>query len=219
MSQNIERPMLGPELAMDSLGGKIEKKWSGGYEVAGMDVIIASIWVFHKGAILGLTQKDNPKPTIKIISQQGHEDTLGKQLKEVAEDIVKTNKGKANDMLAFTRLTLFPKIDFGDIEMLKALSKRKYRLGEIMHDLQDRVFLGIALGLFFPELVEELWHNQYEIKKDPKMYADARRHGLDLPEEQQLLPIDEMKKIVIDEVKAFVKENHSELYDDFSFES
>ena len=67
------RPMLGEYFAMDFLANAVKKKWSGGYEVSGFAVMLSSVWIFQKGAILGRAKDSNVMALAKLVSIEGNE--------------------------------------------------------------------------------------------------------------------------------------------------
>ena len=51
----------------------------------------------------------------------------------------------------------YPSLDFNNIEMLKTLNKKKYRLGEILSNFQVDAVQGIGFGVMNPELVKKMY--------------------------------------------------------------
>jgi len=196
---------------MDALAGAITKKWSGGYEVSGFNVMIASMWVFQKGAILGRAKSDRIKTLAKLVAVEGGEEKMCDFFKSATEKRLNEYGEEPSSFLDFLQKTMFPGIDIGNINNLKALHNKKYRLGEILPRFQADVAVGIGFGALHPELVKKMWVQSYETGRDPDKWEEARRHGLDIPEKQSHLPLAEMEELVLIEISEFVRKYHPNL--------
>ena len=206
MNGDIERPMLGERFAMEACAGVIKKKRSGGYEISGFNVMIASMWVFQKGAILGRARSDHINTLAQLVAVEGDEEKMCTFFKNATEEILKQYGKEPSSFLDFSQKTLFSGIDFGNIDTTKAFYNKKYRLGEILPDFQGVVAMGIGFGALRPELVKKMWIDSYEKDYDLDKWAEVRRYGLDIPEKQSHVPLAEIEDQVLLEVSEFVKE-------------
>jgi len=211
MGNDTERPMLGEHFAVEALAGAIQKKWSGGYEVSGFSVMITSMWVYQKGAILGRAKAENIDIFAKLIAVEGGEKNMREFFKNASERQLNVYGKEPSSFIDFLLKTMFPEIDMGNLEMLKALDKKKVRLGEILPRFQVDAATGIGFGAFHPEIVEKMWLESYEMEKDTDIWQEARQYGLDIPEKRSYIPIAEMEENVLKEVSEFVKEYHPSL--------
>ena len=202
---------LGELFAMDSLAGAVEKKWSGGYEIRGSTVVITSMWIFQKGAILGRAKANKIKALAKLISDENMQDKMYTFFKEIGGKMLKDYGGNPSSFHDFLMKTMFSDIDFNDPKIWKKLHERKYRLGEMLQRFDNDTAMGIGFGAFQPELVKKMWVQSYETDQDPQIWADARRHGLDIPEKQSHLPLAKMEKEVLQDFSEFVHEQHPDL--------
>ena len=125
----------------------------------------------------------------------------------MAEKALKEYGKEPSSFFDFFMKTRFPGMDFSDKRFYQFLNKKKYRLGEVLPHFQDDAVKGIGLGVNKPELVKKMWEQSYETKEDQALWEEARRHGVDLPEQQSILPLKEMEDIVLAQVLEYAEEN------------
>ena len=130
--------------------------------------------------------------------------------KESSEKMLAQYGKEPEFFLDLIQKTTFEGIDFGDMETIKHLHKKKYRLGEILDRFKIDVARGIGFGVNYPDLVQKMWIKSYECVNQDE-WKEVRRYGLDIPEKQTPLPLNEMEKLVLEEISIFVKENHPDL--------
>ncbi len=211
MESNQERMMLGERFAMDAVGPVVEKNKSGGYEISGFNMLISGLWVFQKGAILGRARADRIEVLAKLVAQEGGEEKMCAFWRSSSEKLLDdSGKRQSSFMDLWTKLR-FPSVDLGNMDVLKTLHSRKYRLGEMLPQFQVAAAVGIGLGALYPELVQKMWINAYETDRDRQIWEKARSAGLDIPGKQSHLPLREMEELVLLEVYDFAKDYHPSL--------
>ena len=129
-----------------------------------------------------------------------------------------TRNGKEpDDFTDFLQKTMFPEIDFNTIEALKFLGEKKFRLGEILPLFETDAVMGVGLGVTYPKLVKKMWINTYEKRKEYPYLDEWRKHGLDVPEKQEAIPLDKMEEDVLDEVQEYLENNKPDLLEPLGF--
>ena len=211
MKSDVGRLMFGAYLASDILANVAKKKWSGGYELRGLDFMIASIWVFQKGAILGRAKFDHIKTLAKLITVKEGEEDLCDFFRSATERLLTAYGKEPNYFPDFILKTIFPEIDISNIGTLKALHNKKYRLEKLSSQFQIYVATGTGFGALNPELVQKMWVNSYEKDRYPDVWEQARLHGLNVPEKLSYSPLAEMEELVLAEVSEFVSKYHPNL--------
>jgi hypothetical protein len=130
MNSDTESPTLGEHFAVDALAGAITKKWSGGYEVRALNVMIASMWVFQKGAVLGRARSDRILALATLVAVEGGGERMVDHFKSVTEKLLSKYGKEPTSFRDFLQKTIFPGMEMGNADTLKALHNKKYRLGE-----------------------------------------------------------------------------------------
>ena len=198
---------LGQFMSQEALGPLVRKKLLGGYEVPlGPCISNVSTWLFQKGAILGRARSDRFNILVKLFAVTGKEDDLCDKLRELAKKRLEDFNKEFYSFPFFWLETEFKTFNFSDLNELKTLSMKKIRLGEILPELDSWLIDGIGFGATYPDLVKEMWEKTYETLQDQEEWAKAREYGLDIPEEQTLLPLDDMEQHVLLEVGRYVYE-------------
>lgn len=195
---------LGQYMSKDILEPLVRKRLLGGYEVpVGPCIINVSTWLFQKGAVLGRARFDRLNVLLKLWVDPGREDDACSELRRVAKKRLDDFGREPDSFHTYWWETEFGTLDLTDLNVWKTLSAKKVRLEKIVPDLDYWLSSGIALGATYPHLVEKMWVKTYETPT-PNKWALAREYGLDIPEEQTLLPLDDMEHIVLLEVGCYV---------------
>lgn len=73
---------------------------------------------------------------------------------------------------------------------------------------------GLGFGSSFPELTVRMYRNTYEnINVNMKEWAEARSYGLNIPEEPDIIPLEEREKEILQNVAGYTAEFYPELLD------
>lgn len=211
MTNQTSRLTLGEHLGMGAIGPLLEKRTFGGYNVRLGPFIMRSLWMFVQGAALGRALRDRLEILVRLLVPPGHEYDFCVTLNEKVALRVSRYGKEPDSFFDFWFRTQFQNLDFLDLDALKRITKRKVRLGEMLPLLNEWLVQGIGFGAKFPELTERLWRKEYETPEDADLWAILRQAGLDIPEEQTLLPLDEMEEMVLLGVAIYVDEFMPEL--------
>ncbi|MHC4439763.1 MAG: hypothetical protein ACYS3S_20595 [Planctomycetota bacterium] len=194
-------------MSEDTLGPLVKKKLFGGYEVPlGPCISTVSTLLFQKGAILGRARFDRLNVVAKLMTNPGREDSLCSKLRELARKRLEDFGKKPDSFHTFWWETEFSTLDFNYF-----MSIKKVPLEEIFSLVNHWLMSGIGFGATYPDLVKEMWIKTYETPEDQDEWARAREYGLDIPEEQNLLPLDDMEQNVLLEVSRYVYEYFPQL--------
>ena len=202
-------PTLGEHFLGDCASQMVSKRLFGGYQMTLGSMVYAGLWVFQKGALLGRARRSSFETLASLVGQSGSK--LAQVMKQSAE--ARMSRSSSSEVATFWQfwcLTEYPNIAFGDLEVWKVLGRKKIRLGEVLSRAPFWAADGIGFGAMFPDVTESLWRRSYEIA-DPEKWKRARQAGVELPEHETLLPLEEMESQVLAEVRAFAQENRPDL--------
>ena len=215
-----EIPSLGEFLGMEAMEPALEKRLFGGYNVRALPFIWAEFWVFQKGLVLGRAMRHNLAPVATMLAERGDHPKLQDFMIETAATTFRdyeASRGKEPESL----LKLFEwerfkgDINLSEVNVLKLLTKKKARLGEMRPYLLADLISGVGIGAAYPGLVESLWEQLYGAVEEDQ-WQNARSLGLDLPGQQSELRIDETETMVMEEARQYAVQYFPELVDDFT---
>jgi len=187
----------------------VSKRLFGGYQMRLGSMVYAGLWVFQKGALLGRARRSSFQTLGSLMAQPGS--NVAQVMKQSAEErMSRISLSEVATFWEFWCLTEYPNIAFGDLKVWKVLCRRKIRLGEVLSRASIWAADGIGFGAIFPDVTESLWRRTYEIA-DPEKWKRARQAGVELPQHQTLLPLEEMEPLVLAEVRAFAQQNRPDL--------
>jgi hypothetical protein len=201
-------------LSREVIAPHIYKKLFGGYEVRLYPVLFGSEWIFAKGALFGRARSDRLEIFAKMFSTPGGERGFCEWMYQNAKDRLEKYGKEPDTFRDFWVKTEIPElgaIPFHDKNAVKRLAQETCRLGEITVKAISWVLAGIGFGAKYPELTEKLWRQTYETTADPESWALARRAGVDIPEKDESLPLEETEHAVLLTVAYFVGQYFPEL--------
>ena len=237
MASGATRPTLAAHVAQFAIAPIVQKKLFGGYVVpVGPFLMRVGNWLFEWGAVLGRARHDRLDVLAKVVAEEGaawvatampdardlvESGQWGKDhwtfeyLLKLASDGMRFY-GKEPDSLLDFWLRAFnpPEADFRDLDKARQLLKRKMRLKEALARADLLLLAGISFGATYPELTERLWKRAYETPEDAEsqeIRALGRQAGLDVLEEQELRPLDEMEVTVLMELTNYLEHCFPEL--------
>lgn len=216
MSTDISQPSLGQHLGTRAVSRVVTKGLFGGYFVRFSPLFWgAGLWVFEKGAVLGRARSDRLEIVARMLSQPGRERDACDFLRRTGIEQIKQwveEYGKEPDSFHdFWAKTQFEGIDLLDLDMIKRLSNKKYRLGEVLPKLNEWLARGIGFGAASPELTESMWRNTYEVTRDEDRWVKAARAELSIPDQPARLTLEEMQHLVLFQVAEYAAEYFPEL--------
>ncbi len=237
MAHEAGRPTLAAHVAQFAIAPIVKKKLLGGYELPfGPFVARAGPWLFEWGAVLGRARRDRLDMLAKVLADEGAE--LAARIDPAVRALVESGQwekdhwtyeglcklasdgvrfyGREPDSFLDFWITAFapPEADFRDPDKGKKLLKQKIRLAHALALADQWLLAGISFGATYPELTERLWKRAYETPEDAEsqeIRALGRQAGLDVLEEQELRPLDEMEVTVLMELTNYLEHRFPEL--------
>jgi len=95
---------------------------------------------------------------------------------------------------------------------LRKLWGHELALDDVYKNILNCSLYGLGFGSSFPELTVRMYKNSYEDINMSK-WAEARSHGLDIPEKPDIIPLEEREKEILQIVAAYTAEFYPELLD------
>ncbi|MGB3086809.1 MAG: hypothetical protein WBC53_03640 [Phycisphaerae bacterium] len=187
----------------------VSKRLFGGYQMRLGSMFFAGLWVFQKGALLGRARRSSFQTLGSLVAKPGS--NVAQAMKQSAEErMSRLSSREVADFWEFWCLTECPNVAFEDLKVLKFLLRRKVRLYKVISKAAIWAAEGIGFGATFPDFIESLWCRTYDAP-DPEKWTLARQAGLDLPEHQTPLPLEEVEAQVLAEVRVFAQQNRPDL--------
>jgi hypothetical protein len=196
---------LGGCFAMDALGPAMKKRLFGGYTVSPLSVVFASVSVFQKGAVLAYARADQYERLCTVISEPGAESGVAEFTRKVARENWNTYGGNSKSLVDYIFRSEFPTLNFGDMAMLRRMSRRKMRLGEAFNGLQISTANGMGFGATFPDVFRTMWEDSYE-HPDSAKWARAVEAGVDIPSTPDKLPLRDAVQLVLRETAEYARD-------------
>ena len=176
-----------------------------------MSLLFSGLAVFQQAAVLGYAKNDQMETLAKLFALPGKE-------RESCEHLIGATKanveayGHAPESFIdfFTKTVGNAFASYQDPDTLKRLDKEQVRLGDVLELIDTWFLAGIGLGLAFPEQVVEMWRNSYETK-DPEAWEQARQAGLDIPQHDTPLSLEDMEQVVLSQVSEYAREHVPEV--------
>ncbi len=184
-------------------------------------------YLYMTGAILGRLRRDSITELGKMFSIPGREEELMNCLqKEAKERLVRfiNEVGKKPDR--FDEFILFREFESAvGLSLHDCFEAYAQGNKKVMRACDEKVPLekaeplikafqseGIGFGISFPELTEKMYRNALE-NIDTDAWANARAHGLAIPEKPTTISLEEQEEIVLEMVAAYTSEYYPELLD------
>ena len=225
-------PTLTGCLAWIPLKNVVKKQLFGGRYLRLWDYFTMLGFQYESGAILGRARCDKLNVLVRMLMREENKvDEFMKFLQDASSDRLNRFRNEIGkdpesfyDFISLkecdrvlggaTGLTwnvLVEEYLRGNKEVVKAFA-HKVSLG-VATD-KSRIFglEGIGFGSSFPELTESMYKNAYE-NVDVGEWAEARAHGLDIPEKPEVIPFEEREESLLQVVAAYVTEYYPELLD------
>jgi hypothetical protein len=219
------QPTLMGFLGMVPVQKMMKKPLFGGPYIRLYNLFEVLSYLYMTGAILGRARRDNITELAKMFSALGREEEFMNWLQTQAKgrlDKFRNEVGKEPDR--FDEFILFREFEnigvsltgwFGDKEKTKETLKacdEKVPLEKAEPVIKEFQLEGIGFGSSFPELTEKMYRNAFE-NIDMDAWADARAHGLAIPEKPTKISLEEQEEIALQMVAAYASEYYPELLD------
>ncbi len=221
MADQSSRPSLMFHLGKNVVLPLVEKGLFGGTYIRVGRFLIAGLWLYQTGAVLGRARRDRLETLAKMFSEPGRERESSNYLQDLAAKRIDKYGREPERFYDFFMKTEYEKagvswpamLDAGgrvDLDAMKRVRKEKIPLDQADQTLRMFVLEGIGFGAKFPELTERMWRQTYETF-DLEVWDDARRHGVDVPEEPTPIPLEQQEQEVLAQVAVYATEHFPEL--------
>ena len=169
-------------------------------------LVHSKAWLFETGAILGRARRGELPILAVMLSRPGKESDVAIYLERRAEELMAKCAGQEPK----TFFEFHEKV--GDIDPAELLrdGMKNVPIREALMIGQVGVVDGVAFGARYPELTERLYRAQYE-EVDEESWHEARKYGLDVPEEPTRMPLEEREHAALLELAAFATDTYPEL--------
>lgn len=208
------RPTLMFALGWEPVSRFVEKGLFGKPYVRFGRFIMAGLWVYQTGAILGRAKRECLPTLAKMFSEPGREEEVINFLQDLAAERIESYAEDAHSFFDFFIRTEYKKAGLNwppsDLGALKRLDSHRMPMTEVESFTKMYVLEGVAFGAKFPELTERMWKQTYE-SLDAEEWENARRHGLQIPEQPTPVSLEEMEQQVLLSVASYASEYYPEL--------
>ena len=167
---------------------------------------------FETGVILGYAFRDRLPSFAKLFSEAGREEDAIATL----QDIARRALNGVEDPKSFLVLGMYSeksRIETQYRNMTEEqINRQKFPIESVFKQLQLAVATGIGFGSAFPEVTEQLWHDQYEQAVGSDEWTRLKKAGLDIPDKPlgpTTLADRQMQLRAI--VEQYVSESHPDL--------
>jgi len=198
LAEHFSQPVLAPLIQMKGLFSKHA-------HVKMLSAFYSGLAVYQQAAVLGYARRAQMETLAKLLSPPGKEREACDALIEATKQEVAGYGHPPESFIDFFTNTLAKSFEYQNLETFKRLSREDVRLGVALRWMDTWFLGGVGLGLAFPELVERMWRNSYETN-DPEAWEQARQAGLDIPQHDTPLPLDEMEQVVLFQVTQYARE-------------
>lgn len=187
--------------------------------VAGAFVTLRS-WFYETGAVLGRARRNKLETMARMFAEPGREKSAADWVLSLADKRVASYEGTPTSFLEFF-VTTEPSVE--SFEWFLHAGKEEFLVDDhSIQDLRDEAQLsfmgGIGFGVRFPDLTETMWISTHE-SPDAAIRADARIHGLEVPQQTAKISLQEREKQVLDEVASYAFDRYPELHGLLDFSS
>lgn len=200
-----DRTQLGACFAMEIIGPVAQKRLFGGYNVSALSVVIATVYTFQKGALLGFARTEQYELLCTLIAEPGGESSVAEFCRNVAKKQWDEYGDDTKSLYDYVVRAEFPTLDMADPKILKTMAKRKYRLGKVLNRFAISAAIGIGFGATRPDDFRAMWQRSYE-DIDTQAWSEAVQAGLNIPASPELLPLAEAMQAVLAETAQYARE-------------
>jgi len=216
------RLSLGQYVVQDATTPFVEKKLLAGYRVdVGLVMYVIGPGVFQKGAVLGRARAERLHILAKMLLADADESdeankSFCQELRKRTQRRLKEYGQDPGELAPFSLQFEFPDYDMLNPATIETMVGQKTHLAEALSLLNQWYLDGIGFGATYPKLLEEVWIKTYEKDKDQDLWANARKYGLDIPEDREGLPLADVEQQVLLEVGLYAHEFFPKLVDALS---
>jgi hypothetical protein len=200
------RPSLAFYLSGQLVLGLTERSLFGGRKMPFRHLLLAELYLFQKGALLGRARSDRLALLAKLVTTPGGETAFAVNADEFAAMRLSEYGGQPTNFVDFIWKTEYRRagVEYpSDYRRVMQLARQKAPLRDVEPTLYAVFSEGIAFGAVFPNLVSRMWRNTYE-DIDSAALDSARRLRIDLPKVLPRIALKEAENEVLSETAAYV---------------
>ncbi len=216
MADETSQPALMFHVGNEALLGLVEKGLFGRAYIRVGRFVIAGLWLYGTGAVLGRARRDRLETLAKMFSDPGRERESTNFLQDLAAERIEKYGSEPESFFDFFMTTEYEKSGVSwppaSLDAMKRVDNEKIPPEQADDILKMFVLEGIGFGSKFPELTEQMWKATYETY-DADTWMRARTHGLDIPEQFTPLPLEEREQVVLAQLAGYATEYFPELVD------
>jgi hypothetical protein len=211
MTGNPDRPSFLEHFTAPFVDRVVEKGFLGKRFFRFWPYLNLGLYLYESGVVLGLARRDRLETLAKLFSKPGDEKELCAWMRDAASKRLQEYDGEPETFGDFFLTTELPRLGLTPPTELARRAREKIQLtpvaqARLMHHMPE----GVGFGAVYPELAQKMWGQGYETP-DQDWWAEARQHGLDIPEEPEIIPLEQRQQDVLLWVAAWVHDYHPEL--------
>lgn len=185
--------------------------------------IFGGLHVFTMSAVLGYARPNKLDSLMQLLPPIHFRPDTGAASSQAAhfewmllQDLKKMGREPTTflDYWVHTHTTGFTQETMANPRIARGLAKEKVKLTRIIEQINGLAGEGLTFGATQARLFERLYHEQFEAKVEQGQWDLARAIGLDIPAQQDVIPLAEMVRDILAEMSEFVSQCFPELIDD-----
>ena len=181
----------------------VEKGLFGGPYIRFSRFLELALFLFTTGVVLGRARHDRIEILARLLVAPEREGEFADFLRHVGGERMQEYGREPESFVEFFMGTQLGRLGLTYPDSLLQVAKQKVPLTkEVEQEFSAFCLEGMAFGASFPELAEAIWRQTYE-KRHSESWARARRAGLDIPEEEETIPLEETEQEVLLQVAAY----------------
>ena len=221
-------PTLGQFMMRGIVPNAIKKGMFGGPHILFPDLVNICAFLFQSNAIIGRVRRSQIDLLAKLFTEPGRESDLipwlrqrsNKQLNEYKDVFGEEPTDFQTYITGLEYQTAGITLQFGNTQLrgslkehtkqVEKLSKKKLPLDFADQKFQMTAIEGIGFGIEYPDLTEKMYRGANE-NIDRESWDEARRAGLDIPQNPEVITLEEQENIALSMVAAYASEYHPHL--------
>ena len=187
----------------------LEKPLFGRQFVRYSKMLTLSGYMYESGAILGRALHTNIDSLETVLGAPENPGELIRVLQQGAKDTLEQYQEKPTSfglLVAETYLREYGlSLTSPDVKRMKQLLETKVEPRVADGNVQDSMAGGIGFGSLYPELTEEIYKATYQ-QHDAAAWSQARMHGLEVPERNDAISLEEQEHNLLTFTAEYVSE-------------
>jgi len=206
----------------------IKKGLFGGPHILFPELVNICAYLFQSNAIIGRVRRNQIDLLAKLFTEPGRESDLipwlrersRKQLSEYKDVFGEEPTGFQTFVTGLEYQTAGITLTFGNAQLrgsfkdhmkqVEKQSKYKVPLDFADQKFQMTALEGIGFGIEYPDLTEQLYRGANE-NLDRESWDEARRAGLDIPQNPEVITLEEQEDIALSMVALYANEYYPQL--------